>query len=214
MASANGRLLSHLPAIYHASEDLRELLAVFEATLFGPDGQDEHKKQPRRSLDEILPVGDSIATISSLFDAYETPGDFLPWLAQWVALSFLEGLTVEQQRDLLAGIVPLYAQRGTKIYLKKLLKFFNPQKAKISIDDQGLAGFVIGTASVGIDTQLERDRPFWFRVKIDMSALAIDSDRQSEFIAQREKRIRRVIDLAKPAHTLYELDWQFEANQT
>lgn len=214
MDSANGRLLSHLPAIYHGSEDLRELLAVFEATLFGPDGQDEHKKLPRRSLDEILPVGDSIATISSLFDAYETPGDFLPWLAQWVALSFLEGLTVEQQRDLLACIVPLYAQRGTKIYLKKLLTFFNPQKAKISIDDQGLAGFVIGTAYVGIDTQLERDRPFWFRVKIDMSALAIDSDSQSEFIAAREKRIRRVIDLAKPAHTLYELDWQFEANQT
>ena len=39
------------------------------------------------------------------------------------------------------------------------------------------------------------------------------ADEQRGFITQWEERLRRVIDLAKPAHTLYELDWQFEDNE-
>src|SRR5262245_34228751 len=116
MATSPGPLLNHLPAIYHASEDLRRLLAVFEAVLFGVEGTPPRQQRQLRSIGEILPIVDNIATIAALFDPYETPKELLPWLAQWVALSHLSGLTEERQRQLLAEIVPLYAQRGTKRY--------------------------------------------------------------------------------------------------
>jgi phage tail-like protein len=210
ISNSNGKLLNYLPAIYHDWEDLRQLLAVFEKILYGEDGQDQREIEPRQSLDKLIPVVDSIATISSLFDADETPPDFLPWLSQWVALTHLEGLSEKRQRKLIAEIVPLYAFRGTKIYLEKMLEFFIPENTTISIEDQQLGGFAIGTigkSEVGINTRLEHDRPFWFRVEIVPSDLADEPDKKCGEIAKYEKQIRRVIDLAKPAYTMYELVW-------
>ena len=206
MPNPNGQLLGYLPAIYHDSEDLGEILAVFEAVLFGSDGQGTIQGGGRMSLTETSPVVDRIAIISSLFDAYDTPEEFLPWLAQWVALSKFDGLEERRQRQLLAGIVPLYATRGTKGYLERLLEFFIPDNASAKIEDQDIPGFVVGTAKIGINSWLECDRPFWFRVTIQSSE--IEDRKQDAYKSRWEKRIRQVIDLAKPAHTLYELDWK------
>ena len=213
MSSPPGPLLNYLPAIYHTSEDLCKLLAVFEAVLFGVDGKESGQERQWQSISAPLPIVDSIATIASLFDAYETPKELVPWLAQWVALSHLSGLTERRQRDLLAEIVPLYAQRGTQTYLERLLEFFKPENTRIVIEDQELQGFIVETARIGIDSRLERDRPFWFRVRIYTAASMGTADEQRGFITQWEERLRRVIDLAKPAHTLYELDWQFEDSE-
>jgi phage tail-like protein len=213
MPTAPGPLLSHLPAIYHSSEALRELLSVFEAILFGPDGSDLRQEHGRRTLSEVLPLAERIATIASLFDAYETPRELLPWLTQWVALSHLSGLTEERQRQLLAEIVPLYAVRGTQKYLEKLLSFFKPDTTVVVIEDEELHGFVVGTSKLGLDTRLERERPFWFRVRIQTAVSRSHPDELSELRAQWEDRVRQVIDLAKPAHTLYELDWLFAESE-
>ena len=207
MSSPSGPLLNYLPAIYHTSEDLCKLLAVFEAVLFGVDGEEPGQERRQQS------IVDSIATIPSLFDAYKTPKEFVPWLAQWVALTHLSGLTEQRQRDLLAEIVPLYAQRGTRKYLERLLEFFKPENATVVIEDRELHGFIVGTVQIGLDSWLGRDRPFWFQVRIFMSAPVGDADEQRDFKTQWEERLRRVIDLAKPAHTLYELDWQFEDSE-
>lgn len=234
MPNSPGPLLNHLPAIYHTSEDLRTVLSVFEAVLFGTDGEgpsgqrrwqfgdesgldeqlcgEEFEGEERRqqSIDESRPLGNTIANIASLFDALKTPKEFVPWLAQWVALTHLDGLTEERQRQLLAEIVPLYAKRGTKKYLEQLLAFFTPENARVEIMDQGLQGFVVGTAKLGLDSRLERDRPFWFQVTISVPASRDEPEKRKEFRAQWEQGVRQVIDLAKPAHTLYELHWQFE----
>jgi phage tail-like protein len=210
MPSPPGPLLNHLPAIYHTSEELCQLLAVFEAVLFGVDGKEPG--QERQSISELLPIVNNIATIAALFDTYRTPKEFVPWLAQWVALTHLSGLTEQRQRDLLARIVPLYAQRGTKTYLERLLEFFKPDNVSVEIEDRELQGFIVGTARVGLDSRLERERPFSFRVRIYTSSPMDDSDAQRGLRTQWEERLRRVIDLAKPAHTLYELEWQFEAS--
>jgi phage tail-like protein len=212
MLSSPGPLLNSLPAIYHASEDLRQLLSVFERVLFGADARGLTPERRRQSLSQVLPLVTSIATIASVFDPDETPKELLPWLAQWVALSQLSGLPEPRQRELLAEIVPIYAQRGTKPYLARLLAFFTPENATVSIEDQELYGFIVGTAKIGLDSQLEHDRPFWFRVRIRAAAPAGAPEERREFWRQWEERIRWVIDLAKPAHTLYELDWQFEGS--
>ena len=83
--NGSGKLLGQLPGVYHSSEDLRTLLSALETILFEPN------KQALES---------QIAGIARLFSAMETPDEFLPWLAQWVALSHRMGLPLEQQRRL------------------------------------------------------------------------------------------------------------------
>jgi phage tail-like protein len=190
--NGSGKLLGQLPGVYHSSEDLRTLLSALEIILFEPN------KQALES---------QIAGIARLFSAMETPEEFLPWLAQWVALSHRMGLPLEQQRRLVEKIVPLYAWRGTKRYLIKLLKLYLPTGAEVRVEDQELNGFKIGMAKVGLDTWLERDRPFWFRVTIRVPSSGVDAERGPQWQDEWQKRVRQVIELAKPAHTTYDLDW-------
>jgi phage tail-like protein len=190
--NGSGKLLGQLPGVYHSSEDLRTLLSALEIILFEPN------KQALES---------QIAGIARLFSAMETPEEFLPWLAQWVALSHRMGLPLEQQRRLVEKIVPLYAWRGTKRYLIKLLKLYLPTGAEVRVEDQELNGFKIGMAKVGLDTWLERDRPFWFKVTIRVPSSGVDAERGPQWQDEWQKRVRQVIELAKPAHTTYDLDW-------
>lgn len=203
MESLPGVLLGHLPAIYHTSDDLREVLAIFEELLLGSSGKTQGSRSHPSGKHAAL--ADQIATIASLFDPHETPKEFLQWLAKWVALTHFSGLPMDRQRRLLATIVPLYGMRGTRHYLENILQYYLPEGTVIEIDDLGSTGFQVGDTAVGIDTRLGGDTPFWFKVRILMS----DNPAQweEEGAKERKKRqIRRVIDLAKPAHTMYELE--------
>jgi phage tail-like protein len=193
-----GPLLSHLPAIYHRREceDLHNLLSVLEGVLFGPGPKGlEHK----------------IANIAALFDVYNETleEDFVHWLGQWVAFTHVDGLTLQQQRKLIANLVPLYAKRGTKEYLAEILKFFTPVNSIICIRDQ-LQGLLVGSARIGSDSVLERDRPFWFKVRICAPHPGVYEEERTRLKKEWKDRARRTIDLAKPVHTMYQLEWEFE----
>jgi hypothetical protein len=103
--------------------------------------------------------------------------------------------------------VPLYSWRGTKRYLTELLKLYLPTGAEVRVEDQEFNGFKIGMAKVGLDTWLERDRPFWFKVTIGVPSAGTDAEGGPQWQAEWQKRVRQVIELAKPAHTTYDLDW-------
>lgn len=201
----NRHLLDALPAIYQTSNDLYEILAIFESVLFGSVEQVPEKEEKPVSLTDSASIEKRISDISSFFDAYHTPVEFLPWLAQWVALLNLEGLNENQQRRLLGEIVPLYAQRGTKGYLKKLIEFFVHENETVDIDDEMIRGVVVGKTKLGINSWLQHERPFWFQVTIRSASM--DNNEQIANRSRREKQIRRVIELSKPAHTMYELNW-------
>ena len=188
------RLLAQLPGVFHASADLRQLLGTFETILCEPH---------QRSLET------QIARIAMLFDITEQDlppwlGErrdaLVPWLSQWVALSGPGALSLERRRRLLGQIVPLYAQRGTRHYMAELLRFHLPGGADIDIDDRQFRGLVLGQARVGVDAWLTEDRPFWFKVTVRMP------DTGGGRTDWRE-RIRQVVDLAKPAHTTYDLEF-------
>ncbi len=214
MRENNCQLLELLPAVYNDSEELAVLLAVFEAVLFGPENIDTVPKKQQRSLTALgRPLVENIAAIPFLFDAYETPGEFLPWLSSWVALSNYEGLREDAQRQLLADIVPLYAQRGTCAYMKKLLTYFIPEGAIIEVNDQETRQFIVGQAIVASTTRFEQENPFWFKVDITLFVSLDEMETINNKILLGE-RIRRVIDLAKPAHTLYELKIHFLAKES
>lgn len=202
MPKTFGPLLEHLPAIYHSSEQLRHLLSFFEEVLFGPG------KNGFKEFSEGLEQ--TIANIPSLFNPDSTRREFLPWLAQWVALGQYQGLPEKKLRALMARIVPLYGQRGTKRYLTNMLQFFIPENATITINDQELPSLIVGISKVGLDSRLGGDMPFWFLVKIRSRVSTTNPEEREKLRKEFEKSARSVIDLAKPAHTTYQLAWEFE----
>jgi phage tail-like protein len=198
-------LLQYLPAIYQEgpwggeappSAFLPLFLLAFERILFGArtlEG-DLSAVQP-----DSLPPGleAEIANLHEVFDPAKTPSRFLEWLASWAALTLRADLAESRKRALIARIIPLYRIRGTKRYLEELLKLYLDAQAAIAEPD---GEFRIGVQStVGVDTYIGGGPPYFFRVTLSSPAgQQPDMERQFEFA-------RGVIELAKPAHTAYEL---------
>jgi hypothetical protein len=119
MTNKTDTLLRHLPEVYHDSEDLRTLLSAFEDVLLGTKNSDYE------GLEQI------IANIPNLFDPdpevvpsksilARTPGNFLPWLAEWVALGQLQELPRTEEDESLSPELYLYTPSGEpKVILKK-----------------------------------------------------------------------------------------------
>ncbi len=197
------QLIDFLPVIYRdENEDttpgfLALYLRAFERILFG--GATLKALDPSGEGDTIGDgLEEKIAAIPSLFDPLHTPPEFVPWLAQWVGLSFHPDLSDERRRKLLASIVPLYRMRGTRRYIEELLNLC--LDLFVSVDDTDIPAFQVGEHStVGDDTCVGGGPPFFFSVrliapKLDTAAAATQMSIAHEILA-----------LAKPAHTLYKL---------
>lgn len=211
-------LLRHLPEVFHdlsknypSSDDssikkvLPDLLDAFGEVLFGSEGSTPD------GLDQI------ITNLPNLFDPRpgqvvsnstleRTPNDFLPWLSDWVALGQLNSVPEDQQRVIISQIIPLYACRGTKRYLKEILRLFFPE-IQVSINDKELPSLKVGQSRVGIETRLGGDLAFCFFVELQLKTTVQEQLQQHE---QLLESIRSVINLAKPAHTAYQLECVFE----
>lgn len=158
------RLPSYLPAIYRDDQFVGQYLWAFEQLL----------------LDLEQRVGD----LATLFDPLETPAEFLPWLSSWVAFTLRADLSLPQQRNFIARIVPLYRRRGTKDNLEELLSIFTRGLPTIvESDDTGPA--------------------HRFRITLRLNAALPEDQRRQIAIAHA------LIDLEKPAHTDYDLDLLF-----
>lgn len=199
------RFLKHLPAIYQDDPFLGQFLQPFEAVLLGTG------KADAPGLEE------AIATITQYFDPQQAPGspdrDFLTWLAGWTAFSLRADLKLDQQRDFIAKIIPLYQRRGTKENLQKLLTIFT--LGEPTINDFSNAGFqlgveghsTIGGQNPGTGTPdltsgsifLGGGPAHFFSIKIRLRKL-------EKAVRQRQLEIARaLIELEKPAHTSYDL---------
>lgn len=148
------KLINYLPGIYH-TEFMERFLAVFEAML--------------------LPIESTIDNFDLYLDPATAPSAFLPWLAGWFHLVFDDSWSDDRRRLLLAEAHLIYARRGTKYALSRLLEIYTGDKPEI------------------IDTGVEQP-PDTFTVRLPGSA-----ERYHRF------EIEKLIDLAKPAHTHYTL---------
>lgn len=182
--------LQYLPAIFSEDPFLGRFLLAFEQVLSGLPGANS---EPQNGLEE------TIAGIATLFDPKETREEFFPWLAGWVALSLRADWNIEQQKNFMADVVPLYRSRGTKENLIKLLGIYTIGTP--TIDEGDFATMQIGARStIGKDTRIGEPPAHFFRVKVSLGKVADDNERE------RQKQIARwLIDLQKPAHTSYEL---------
>jgi phage tail-like protein len=149
----------------------------------------------------LMSLEDEVSELHCLFEPEHTPERFLAWLAGWAALSLEASLSEERKRELVARIIPLYRIRGTRGYLEELLRLHLEAGATIAVEDEELPPLQVGRFStVGKDCYLGGGAPHWFRVRIEF----LEADWQR--VEPQCQLARRVIDLAKPAHTLYELN--------
>jgi|SRR5215475_9515788 len=189
--------LQNLPAIFSEDPFLGRFLLAFEQIL---TGLRETGAEQQLGLEEI------IASISTLFDPRETRGEFLPWLASWVALGLRADWTEAQKRDFLSNIVRLYQQRGTRENLSELLRIYTGLSPVITGTED--TDFQIGVHStIGLDTQIGGGIPHFFKVTVTMP-------NPDPATLQRQHQIATaLIELQKPAHTDYELEILFNTMQ-
>jgi phage tail-like protein len=204
MADVNGSqapssLLQYLPAIFQQDAFTGQFLLAFEKILLGRQDGIPFQDQ---GLEE------TIASMASLFDPLQTREDFLPWLANWTAFTLRADLDVTKQRKFIAQIVQHYLLRGTKQNLEDLLRIFTAGTPTIS--EATDAEFEIGVHStIGLDTYLSGGMPNYFHVTISLPDL-----RSNPTELERQLSITRsLIELEKPAHTIYDLDVIFPSMQ-
>ena len=144
--------------------------------------------------------GEEIENVPDLFDPHAAPADFLPWLASWMALILRADWDESQQREVVAKIIPLYAKRGTKSGLEGYLKIYAGEG--VTIKDE-LTPMQIGASStVGVDTVVGGQPPYFFIVNVAFA------EPDPEKLKLKVKAVKDVLDIEKPAHTFYHLNFQ------
>jgi len=153
----SSRLLGYLPGIYH-TDFMARFLGIFESIL--------------------TPIEWNIDN----FDLYLHPGTapvgFIKWLADWFGITFDRSWTEAQRRTFLAEAHEIYARRGTRRALSRILE--------------------IHTGHVPEILDLGKDRePYTFTVRLPMAASGVNKE-----------SLERLIDASKPAHTTYRLEFR------
>jgi phage tail-like protein len=105
------KLLSYLPGIYQDDFTAR-FLGIFEAI--------------------FLPIEWQIEHFDLYLDPATCPAGFLPWLAAWYHLSLDESWDELQKRTILKEAHKIYARRGTRWALNRLLEIYTAQKVEIT----------------------------------------------------------------------------------
>lgn len=145
-------------------------------------------------------VTDKIDNIPSLFNPYETPENFLPWLAGWIGFVLDEDWPEGKKRYLLRRAVDYYRIRGTVKGLKLFLSIFTDVEPEIIENAWPFNGFQIGVHStMDIDTVI-------FPVVNRSHCFIVDMPINPEDISEYTIiKIHDIIRAEKPAHTMYYL---------
>lgn len=145
-------------------------------------------------------VGDKVNNIAKLFDPYETPSDFLPWLASWIGFVLDEDWPEGKKRYLLRRAVDYYRIRGTIKGLKLFLSIFVGVEPEIIENAWPFRGFQIEVNStMDIDTII-------FPVVNTSHCFIVDIPLEPDEISEYTiVKIHDIIRAEKPAHTMYYL---------
>jgi len=170
----------YLPAILQEDAIIGGFLQAFEQILSGNISTNELAK------DSTNPLGleEIINGIHLYFNPRQTPEEFLPWLAGWVALSIRDDWKVEVKREFIQQIVKLYRLRGTKDGLTQVLQLY--------LTNSGFGD------NVKIFDRFD-NFPNYFQVQLTLN------DRDPEKYWRQVKIAKAIIDQEKPAHTFYTL---------
>ena len=149
------RLINYLPSIYRQSDFIKRLLGMLEAIL--------------------LPIEWTVDNFDVFLDPMTAPDDFIPWLAGWYDLVFDASWGMKQRRTFIKEAHEIFAMRGTKSGLSRVLAIYTGVEPQITdLDDP--------------------DNPLFFTVRLPVT--------EDEF---QPELVQALIDAYKPAHTNYKL---------
>lgn len=176
----------YLPAILQEDIFVGQFLLAFEKILSGLAGTSGQEKIKiiTSGTDDPPGLEEIIDNIDLYFNPQQTPNEFLPWLAGWVALSLRDDWKPEVKRAFIKEIVGLYRLRGTKAGLVKILEIYLEN-----------AGF---TKKVEVYDQFV-NFPHYFQVQLTLNEPDLEKYWRQAKIAQA------IIDREKPAQTFYSL---------
>jgi phage tail-like protein len=170
------RLLQYLPEIYHP---------IKTQTVNSAGADDPINDAPENFMARflaifesiLLPIEWNIDNFDLFLDTRTAPNDFLPWLASWFGLTFDATWSDDQRRTLLAEAHDIFARRGTRGALSRVLEIYTKSKPEI----------------IDLADDLQ---PFTFRVRLPVRQAAVKSE-----------LIEALIEAHKPAFTTYILQF-------
>jgi phage tail-like protein len=149
--------VNYLPGIYH-SEFMLRFLGIFESIL--------------------TPIEWNVENFDLYLDPHTCPTGFLPWLANWFRISFDPTWNEVQRRTLLAEAHQIYARRGTRWALSRVLEIYTGHRPEIIDQGQDLDAFT-------------------FVVKLPLNKSDVNQDVMAA-----------IIESSKPAQATYKLEFR------
>jgi phage tail-like protein len=186
VVSAKSSYLKHLPSIYERDDLLNHFLMFFESFW--------------------APIEEQIEKIHYYFDPRITPAKLLPWLASWLDLALDERWPEARRRQLVRWAIALHRSRGTKWGLLKYLEIYSGQQAEIV--EHRAKNFVLNSETrLGPGVALgRRNTPHTFTITLRLPPLEVeDKQEQARLEKIRRRTIESIIEMQKPAHTVYTL---------
>jgi phage tail-like protein len=153
---------------------------------------------------------DRLDAVRALFDPRTVSAEALDWLAGWMGIVFNPGWEERRRRLFLRHASEFFVARGTPRGLQMVLRLaFDPEpSAQIFRDCTGAAEragdfrIVEGFRAAGSDPAARQSAAHRFTVLLPAPARSTTDD--PELLARREF-VRRIVDLEKPAHTVFEV---------
>ena len=174
----------YLPIILQEDIFIGRFLLAFENILTGLNVTSTQEQIITGNSQNPAGLEQIIDNIDVYFNPQETPEDFLPWLAGWVALSLRDDWQVEVKRAFIRQIVGLYRLRGTKPGLTEILGLY--------LKNSGFG------AKVEVFDNFDNFSNY-FQVRLTLK------DRDPDKYWRQAKIAQAIIDREKPAQTFYSL---------
>jgi phage tail-like protein len=165
----------------------------------GTDGESNFTRNFLFILQHInQAIDDRLANIHELFDPYTTDPEFVGWLAGWVGLVMAPEWDDQTRRKWVREAPKLYARRGTTACLIHLIKMFTDLDTEIEENRWPYDGFRVGVSGkIGLDSvvtpRINRAHSFLVHLPVSYNDLS----------TQKLLRLHQVIQMEKPAHTTY-----------
>lgn len=138
-----------------------------------------------------LDVEQRIDTISRYFDPDLTPRDFVPWLSSWLGQEQDDMWSEDQRRELIRRAPEMYAERGTRMGLEKMIQLYTGEKP-IIVEYFQVREMLQHPELKALIAGLYTDNPYRFSVLVSHHCVRTERDRMS---------LQKILDDQTPAFT-------------
>ena len=146
-----------------------------------------------------------ILEMHRIFDPLTTEPEFVEWLGGWIGLVMAPEWDDHTRRKWVRAAPRLYARRGTAACLTELIEIFTGLTTELEENRWPYEGLRVGiTGQLGLDSVITPpiNRCHSFIVKLPVA--------YEELTERQVVRLHQVIQMEKPAHTIYFVQFKTE----